>query len=382
MNKLNGIKKHIPFYIIEAILLILSIAALIVVSKATNIKKVDIDKGSIEVNDVSETEDKGGSLFDIKNGTSKKNSALSEEEKDALYKELFERYDSTFNLAFFGVDSRDGELGAGTRSDSIMICSIDMNTHEVKLISVFRDTYLNIGNDTYNKCNAAYAKGGPERALSMLNLNTDMYMTDYVTIGFDGLIRAIDALGGVTVNVEEDEIFHLNNYQATMADELGLGEYTPVVYAGYQSLNGLQATAYCRIRYTIGDDFKRAERQRTVVSAMIEKAKQVKPGALTSMISTLLPSIQTSLDVKDVLKMAPLVTDFEVTVSDGFPFENMRNGGSMGRGVGAFVVPSDLTANVKKLHKVLFDEDDYEPSLAVKDYSERIKSDTEQYLLY
>ncbi len=294
-NQINW-KKHIPFYVLEALLLLAAIAVLAVVVKATGVRKVNLDKDLIEANaGETDTSESNGKVY----SASDKQALSAEEEqllvdKEAAYKELYEKYDGTFNIAFFGVDSREGELGAGTRSDSIMICSIDMETHEVKLISVYRDTYLNIGNDTYNKCNSAYAKGGPERALSMLNLNTDLYLTDYITVGFEGLIGVIDALEGVTVNVEEEEIFHLNNYQKSMAEELGVGEYTPVVYPGYQSLNGLQATAYCRIRATSGYDFKRAERQRTVVAAMLEKSKQVKLSALTAAVSALRPSIHAS----------------------------------------------------------------------------------------
>lgn len=99
------------------------------------------------------------------------------------------------NIALFGVDSQEGSLGKGTRSDTIIIASINQDTGDVKLVSVFRDTYLNLGNDNYNKCNAAYAKGGPEQAIMMLNKNLDMNITDYVTVGFDGLIEVIDALG-------------------------------------------------------------------------------------------------------------------------------------------------------------------------------------------
>ena len=117
------------------------------------------------------------------------------------------------NIAMFGVDSREGSLGKGTRSDTIIIASINLDTGDVKLVSVFRDTYMNLGNDSYNKCNAAYAKGGPEQAITMLNKNLDMNITDYITVGFEGLIEVIDALGGVEIDVKQSEIEHLNNYQ-------------------------------------------------------------------------------------------------------------------------------------------------------------------------
>ena len=161
------------------------------------------------------------------------------------------------NIALFGVDSREEELTKNTRSDTIMIASINNANGDIKLCSVYRDTYLNLSNDTYTKCNAAYAQGGPEQAISMLNMNLDMDIQDFVTIGFRGLTDVVDALGGVSIDVTDAEISHLNNYQSTMATELKLN-YTPVTSSGVQTLNGLQATAYCRIRYTAGDDFRRA----------------------------------------------------------------------------------------------------------------------------
>ena len=176
------------------------------------------------------------------------------------------------NIALFGVDSRKGKLGKGQRTDTIMVASINMDTGEVKLCSVYRDTYLNTGTDTYNKANAAYAQGGPEQALNMLNWNLDLNMTEYVTVGFDALIETIDLLGGVQIDVKENEIEHLNNYQRSMFAE---DENSPlnenivkVTSPGLQTLNGLQATAYCRIRY-VGNDFGRTERQRKVIMACL-----------------------------------------------------------------------------------------------------------------
>lgn len=182
------------------------------------------------------------------------------------------------NIALFGLDARDKNLGKGNRSDTIMIASINLDTGEVKLCSVYRDTYMNLGNDKYSKCNAAYASGGPEQAISMLNMNLDMNITDYVSIGFNGMIDVVNSLGGVEIDIREDEIKNLNDYQASMfsteTKERLTDDYVKVTQPGLQTLNGLQATAYCRIRYTAGDDFKRAERQRTVLLAILERRRQ------------------------------------------------------------------------------------------------------------
>lgn len=287
------------------------------------------------------------------------------------------------NIALFGVDSRDEKLGKGTRSDTIMIASINEDTGDVKLCSVFRDTYLNLGNDSYNKCNAAYAKGGPEQAINMLNMNLDLNVTDYVTVGFNGLIKTIDALGGVTLDINEDEIKHLNNYQISMVGKSTDGktftanegvDYTPVTQAGRQRLNGLQATAYCRIRY-VGNDFTRAQRQRTVLNAVMDEAKKASPSQLNKILNNVLPNVSTSLDVEEMGEVLKNLNKYNITGSDGFPFESNRDTGTVGK-KGSCVIPADLSQNVVLLHQFLFDDNEYTVSEQVKQYSNKISSDT------
>lgn len=352
--------KHIPLFILELVVLAAAACILYVTLKAT---------------------DKEGGA--VKDNLKKENIAVNEEVKEKI-EETQQAGESSYtgitNVAFFGVDARDGSLGKGNRSDTIMVCSVNMDTHEVRLISIYRDTYLNLGNDIYKKCNAAYFRGGPEQAIGMINTNTDLYVTDYVTVGFEGLMKAVDALGGVEMEITETEMIHLNNYQSTMAEEMGI-EYTPVTAPGVQVLNGLQATAYCRIRYGGGDDFRRTERQRDVLTAMIEKGKKVSIGSLTEAIYAVLPNVQTSLDIEDIVSMSGVLADFQVTVSDGFPFTGLRNGGTIGT-EGSCVVPTSLEDNVVKLHQLLYDEEDYEPSREVKEFSRIIEEATKDYLMY
>ena len=282
------------------------------------------------------------------------------------------------NVALFGVDSTSGELTKNTRSDSIMIASINLDTGECKLVSVYRDTYLNLGNDSYNKCNSAYAKGGPEQAINMLNMNLDMNITDFITVGFSGLSNTIDALGGVMIDVDEAEIEHLNNYQLCMAEDLKRS-YTPVTSTGYQLLDGLQATAYCRIRYTAGDDFKRAERQREVLMAIAEKAKTASPTALNEIANDVFGQIYTSLDLSEILELLGEVTKYEIVGQAGFPEDNLRDTGTIGA-KGSCVVPVSLSENVTWLHSFLFEDEAYTASEAVQEYSEKIKADTSGYI--
>lgn len=290
------------------------------------------------------------------------------------------------NIALFGVDSREGSLGKGTRSDTIIIASINQDNGDVKLLSVFRDTYLNLGNDSYNKCNAAYAKGGPEQAITMLNRNLDMNITDYITVGFDGLIEVIDALGGVEINVTEAEISHLNNYQISMVGKTTDGknftaeagkDYTPVTSAGLQNLNGLQATAYCRIRY-IGNDFQRAQRQRDVITAISEKAKKANISKLNDVVNGVMDNVSTSLDVSEILGVLKDIGNYSIVANDGFPFEKYRATGTVGS-KGSCVIPQDLKKNVEELHAFLFNENDYQVSSEVEEYSKKVASDTGKY---
>ena len=283
------------------------------------------------------------------------------------------------NIALFGLDARDKNLGKGNRSDTIMIASINLDTGEVKLCSVYRDTYMNLGNDKYSKCNAAYASGGPEQAISMLNMNLDMNITDYVSIGFNGMIDVVNSLGGVEIDIREDEIKNLNDYQASMfsteTKERLTDDYVKVTQPGLQTLNGLQATAYCRIRYTAGDDFKRAERQRTVLLAILEKAKTASVGTLNDTLDKVLPNVATNLDTKEMLSVLKDLASYKVVATDGFPFETNRVTGKVGK-AGSCVIPTSLEDNVVLLHKFFFEQEEYTPSKSVSNYSARVSSDT------
>lgn len=359
-KKRHGFLGNVPMLILEICVLCLAVSMMVVVITMTGeVDHREIDEEKIRIND---------EIVKKKTDEVQEPEVKEKEEKTASYR----------NVALFGVDARDGELGRGTRSDTIMIASINQDTQEIKLISVFRDTYLNLSNDTYNKCNSAYAQGGPEQAINMLNMNLDLDITDYVTIGFSGLMDAVDALGGIEMEVTDAEILHLNNYQLCMAEELGV-DYTPVEKSGRQILNGMQATAYCRIRYTRGDDFRRAQRQREVLAAMMEKAHGVSIGTLTDMVNSVLPQVETSLDVNDILSVLGSASGYHVTESDGFPFEGGRAGANVGS-KGSCVIPMDLEENVRQLHQMLYPEERYTPSKQVCTICQEIKEQTGEFL--
>jgi LCP family protein required for cell wall assembly len=346
----------ILLFIVEIFVLLLMVVVLYGVLKTEKVGKVELAKEDIvineEVKEIEETTMKG-------------------------YR----------NIALFGVDSTTGALTKNTRSDSIMIASINLDTGDCKLVSVYRDTYLNLGNDTYNKCNAAYAKGGPMQAINMLNMNLDLNITDFITVGFEGLTDTIEALGGVEIDVTEAEISHLNNYQISMVGKTSDGEhytanagtdYIPVTTAGKQVLNGLQATAYCRIRY-IGDDFMRTQRQRTVLLAIAEKVKTASPATLNKIANDVFSEVYTSLDLSEIVELLGEVNKYQVVAQGGFPEETMRATGTVGA-KGSCVIPRSLESNVKWLHEFLFEDEDYTPSEAVKEYSNKVAADTNSYV--
>lgn len=289
--------------------------------------------------------------------------------------EIMEGY---MNIALFGVDSRTGELAKGTLSDAIMIASVNMATGDIKLVSIYRDTYLNLGNDKYGKCNSAYSYGGAEQAMKMLNMNLDMNITEFVTVGFDGLTATIDALGGVWLDVDEEELEHINNYQKTMAEDMKVS-YIPVEETGYQLLNGLQATAYCRIRYRTGNDYARAAAQREVLQAIADEAKKADLATLTKVINDVSPYVYTSFSMDEILELAKDAAKYNLVDQTGFPHSDMRGSATLGS-KGSCVYAVDLVDNVKWLHEYLFGEENYEPSDAVKEYSGIIHDFVAQYV--
>jgi LCP family protein required for cell wall assembly len=283
------------------------------------------------------------------------------------------------NIALFGVDATtDDQLYKGSRSDSTMIASINLDTGDIKLVSVYRDTYLNLSNDYYWKCNAAYSYGGAEQAVKMLNMNLDMDIENFVTVGYRGLSEVIDGLGGVEIEVDSEELKHINNYQISIANTLKC-EYTPVEKTGLQTLNGLQAAAYCRIRYTAGDDFKRASRQREVLKAIEAKAKKADLATLTKVFNSAVDDIYTSFSQKEILELLADIGNYQIVEEDGFPQENMRTVANIGS-KGSCVIPIDLESNVVWLHQFLFDDESYTVTSSVKEYGAQIEKETSSYI--
>ena len=279
--------------------------------------------------------------------------------------------------ALFGLNHRSKNEKLNTEnSDTIIIASINNDTKAVKLVSVYRDTLLNVKDDTYSKANAAYALGEAQ-AVNMLNTNLDLNITDYVSIDFDALVTVIDCLGGLDIPLSYAEIVHMNNYCVETAEETGKS-YTPVelpepkpedqeAIVGTYHLNGVQATSYCRIRYTASLDMGRTERQRRVIQMIVDKAKKAGLSTIFDIMDQVFPMVKTSVSKTEILKLIPAMIGYCIDETTGFPqdykFATVK---------GSVIVPTTLDSNVLKLHQFLYGNTNYTPTQDVLNKSAQI----------
>lgn len=257
------------------------------------------------------------------------------------------------NIVIFGVDDRTDSFSG--RSDSIILVSINKKTSEVKLCSVYRDTYLKITDRSLDKVTHAYAYGGPELAISTLNQNLDLNITEFATVNFESTKEIIDSVGGITLQIDSDEVKHI----------------TGINSSGKHHLNGSQALQYSRIRYEEGGDYKRTERMRTVLTAVFDKVKTLGLSELNNLANELLPLVKTNISTLDVISLLPNIASFKVNTNIGWPYE--VKGITLDRWYG---VPVTLEENVSKLHEELFGQTGYVPSDTVKEISNSIINKT------
>ena len=274
------------------------------------------------------------------------------------------------NIAVFGLDNRDETSYDSGNSDVIMVASINNETKEIRLVSVYRDTYLCVDDEqNYNKANAAYAHGGAKNAVKMLNRNLDLNITEFVCVDWKALIETIDALGGVEIDVQENEVEYLNAYVGDTTCWVPEADGTWIAGPGLQTLNGTQATAYARIRYTAGDDFMRAARQRIVLQAMMDKVKQADLKTLFKIVNDVADDVSTSFNLSQLLGLASAVKDYSIAGTTGFPFQ-LTTGEVSGKD---YVFPVELDNNVVALHQYLFGEEEgYTPSNTMQAISDDI----------
>lgn len=271
------------------------------------------------------------------------------------------------NIAIFGVDSRSDSYGKGNRSDCIIIASINTETHAVKLISVYRDTYVQIEGHGLDKITHAYSYGEAKLALKTLNENLDLNITDFVTVNFDAVADAVDALGGIKMKITSAEVQYINGYIDETSQVTGK-KSEHITKAGTYTLDGVQAVAYSRIRYTAGGDYKRTERMRDVITAMIAKLKTKSVTQINKIADKILPKVYTNLDLSDMLSMLPALASFNVAESAGWPYNNK---GAMINKI-SYGIPVTLASNVEQLHKEVFEDEDYVVPESVKTISDKI----------
>lgn len=278
-----------------------------------------------------------------------------------------------WTVAVFGVDSRDGNLGAGALSDVIMLASINRKTGDVNLTSVYRDTYLQIDEEgKYHKINEAYFKGGPKQAIAALNRNFDLDIDDYVTFNWKAVAEGLNVLGGVDLDISDKEFAYINAFITETVQGTGLGS-VQLEHSGMNHLDGVQAVAYARLRL-MDTDFNRTARQRKVLELAMQKAKAASKKTLVATAMTVMPDIQTSIGADDILDIAKTVKKYNIQNAVGFPFSrDTTNVGKMN-----VVVPATLVSNVAQLHPFLYGDDaaGYTPSAKVQEISAHIQKKT------
>ncbi len=277
-------------------------------------------------------------------------------------------------IALYGVDSRDSNLDTGTNSDAIILLSINKDTKEVKMVSVYRDTLLQIQSDsqTTHKVNYAYQLGGALMSINTLNANLDLAISDYITVDFNAMADIINTLGGVEVTVTEDEV---NNLNKNLAEQIGIsGKYSEGVHeAGTKVLNGQQAVAYSRIRSTGKGDITRTMRQRTVLLGLVNKMINADSKMISNLIDVSFSCISTSLTKDEVTSLAKDIADYKITGNIGFPFSYTPMSLD---GKGSVIVAVDLNANVTALHEYLYGTSGYTPSTTASSISTEVSSET------
>ena len=297
----------------------------------------------------------GGTFWFVSSKLGKMQQVDLNEEDLNVSAEVAENLSNYRNIAIFGIDSREDTYSKGNRSDCIIIASINNKTKEVKLLSVYRDTYVNIEGHGLDKITHAYSYGEAPLAISTLNRNLDLNIKEFITVNFDAVKEIIDSIGGVTMSITSEEVPHIKG----------------LTQAGTYNLTGEQALAYARIRYATGGDYKRTERMRDVLTAVVNKVKLFNISQLNTLVDTVLPKIYTNITANEIFSLMPSATSFKITDSIGWPYETQ--GITLDRWYG---IPITLESNVTRLHQEVFGENNYTPSETVKTISNNIVTKT------
>lgn len=313
----NNIMKRILFTILVLVILIIISFIAFYINKLNKIEYLDVSQEDIEISE-------------------------GIEEKLSGYR----------NIVLFGIDDADGYKG---RSDCIIIFSLNQATNDVKMTSIYRDTYVEVPEHGYTKINHAYAYGGASLAMSTINRNLDLDIKEFVTINFEVVKQVVDHIGGVELTITSAEATRIPGIES----------------AGTYNLTGEQALAYGRIR-KIDSDYKRTERMRTVISAVLSKAKKMSLIELNNLMDKILPEIQTNIQKTEITSLLTKISSYNIQSSIGWPYE------VTGKTIDNvwYGVPKTLKSCVQQLHKELFNEQDYQATAKVNNISSEITKRT------
>ncbi len=239
------------------------------------------------------------------------------------YEELGEIY----NILLIGSDTRE-QFDSG-RSDTMILISINRQQKRIVATSFLRDLYVKLPQRGYDKINAAYAWGGVEMLLDTLEYNFSLHIDKYISVDFLSFVKVVDILGGIDVDVQEDELFWCNQY--IHASNLLLGEpeysdYLEKADGSFQHLSGKQALAYSRFRYVGNGDFTRTERQRKVINIIFEKMKKISPKTLIELLDSILPMVTTNIptgEFLEIIAILPEMSRYDI-VSWSVPDDNYK----------------------------------------------------------
>lgn len=274
-----------------------------------------------------------------------------------------------WTIAVFGLDSRNGSVAKGNNSDVQILCSINRNTGDIRLVSVFRDTFLMNGPSAgdYGKLNQSYMEQGPVGNASALGVNLDITIDDYISFNWKSAAEAINLLGGVDIELTKPEFYYINAFITETVECTGIPS-THLEEYGMQHLDGVQAVAYMRLRQ-MDTDFNRTERQRQVIKQAFEKAKDADLGTLLKVLDTVLPQVSSSLNMEDLIEVARNIKNYDISQTTGFPFSHKT--ADLGQN-GTCVIPNTLESNVEELHRFLYGDESYACSGQVKEISREI----------
>jgi LCP family protein required for cell wall assembly len=283
------------------------------------------------------------------------------------------------NILLIGIDAREGEDADKTRSDGIIIMTINKKTKDISLTSVMRDTYLDMEvneQHTIDKITHAHAYGGPVNTVRALNRNMDLNIDDFMRVDWSTVADVTNAMGGIKVEVKEKEIKEINKFIKDTNKNLSKDQKdnTMIKHAGKQTLKGVQIVSYCRIRKIDGDK-QRTQRMRNTIKGAFEKAKTLKLSELSDVADVAMSETTTSMGNTTMISLISGMTKYDMKGSKSWPY----NAQSVMIGGVYYDTPITLKSNVVDLHKKVFKQKNYKPTTRCLRINEQIKAKSGRY---